>query len=80
MMSCNNYYVVYTYSCMYPLYIQSPMQSSNARQVIIEIGKYVTFIILYKPNGSHSYTTHTSIHLHSKYAGPNGLAKKTYTF
>ena len=50
-MSCNNYYVVYTYSCMYSLYIQSPMQNSNARQVIIEIGKYMTFIILYKPNG-----------------------------
>ena len=25
--------------CMYPLHIQSPMQSNNARQVMIEIGQ-----------------------------------------
>ena len=30
---------VYIYICMYPLHIQSPMQSSNARQVMIEIGQ-----------------------------------------
>ena len=29
-------------------------------------------------DGSHRYTTHTSIHLHSKYGDPNGLAKETY--
>ena len=31
-------------------------------------------------DGSHRYTTHTSIYLHSKYGDPNGLAKKTYKF
>ena len=43
----------------------------------LKLAKYMTFIILDKSDGSHSYTTHTSIHLHSKYAGSNGLAKKT---
>ena len=44
---------------MYPLHIQTPMQSSNAREVMIEIGQiYDIFIVLAKSDEPHIYNTY----------------------
>ena len=51
-------------TCLYPLHIQTPMQSSNARQVMIEIGQiYDIYIVLAKSDEPHIYNTYINTYM-----------------